>query len=67
MEKIKEAQKVLIGIGKEWALRDDEKDIRFCHLTDPSQADLKAAYEALYDLIKEDRGSLRKYPLETVF
>ena len=40
MEKIKEAQKVLIGIGKEWALRDDEKDIRFCHLTDPSQADL---------------------------
>ena len=53
MEKIKEAQKVLIGIGKEWALRDDEKDIRFCHLTDPSQADLKAAYEALYDLIKE--------------
>lgn len=53
MEKIKEAQKVLIGIGKEWALRDDEKDIRFCHLTDPSQADLKAAYEALYNLIKE--------------
>lgn len=53
MEKIKEAQKVLIGIGKEWALRDDEKDTRFCHLTDPSQADLKAAYEALYDLIKE--------------
>lgn len=53
MEKIKEAQKVLIGIGKEWVLRDDEKDIRFCHLTDPSQADLKAAYEALYDLIKE--------------
>ena len=53
MEKIKEAQKVLIGIGKEWALRDDERDIRFCHLTDPSQADLKAAYEALYDLIKE--------------
>ena len=52
-EKIKEAQKVLIGIGKEWALRDDEKDIRFCHLTDPSQADLEAAYEALYDLIKE--------------
>ena len=53
MEKIKEAQKVLIGIGKEWALRGDEKDIRFCHLIDPSQADLKAAYEALYDLIKE--------------
>ena len=53
IEKIKEAQKVLIGIGKEWALRDDEKDIRFCHLTDPSQADLEAAYEALYDLIKE--------------
>ena len=24
-EKIKEAQKVLIGIRKEWALRDDEK------------------------------------------
>jgi len=52
-EKIKEAQKVLIGIGKEWALRDDEKDIRFRHLSDPAQSDLKAAYEALYDLIKE--------------
>ena len=53
MEKIKEAQKVLIGIGKEWALRDDEKDIRFCHLTDPSQADLKAAYEELYQLLQD--------------
>ena len=52
-EKIKEAQKVLIGIGKEWALRDDEKDIRFRHLSDPAQSDLKAAYEALYDLIKD--------------
>ena len=52
-EKIKEAQKVLIGIGKEWALRDDEKDIRFCHLTDPSQSDLKAAYEELYQLIQD--------------
>ena len=53
MENIKEAQKVLIGIGKEWALRDDEKDIRFRHLSDPAQSDLKAAYEALYNLIKE--------------
>ena len=53
MEKIKEAQKVLIGIGKEWALREDEKDIRFRHLSDPAQAELKAAYEALYDLIKD--------------
>ena len=52
-ENIQEAQKVLIGIGKEWALRDDEKDIRFCHLTDPSQADLKAAYEELYQLIQD--------------
>ena len=40
-EKIKEAQKVLIGIGKEWALRDDEKDIRFRHLSDPAQSDLR--------------------------
>ena len=52
-EKIKEAQKVLIGIGKEWALRDDEKDIRFRHLSDPAQADLKAAYEELYQLIQD--------------
>lgn len=52
-EKIKEAQKVLIGIGKEWALRDDEKDIRFRHLSDPSQSDLKAAYEELYQLIQD--------------
>lgn len=52
-EKIKEAQKVLIGIGKEWALRDDEKDIRFRHLSDPAQYDLKAAYEELYQLIQD--------------
>ena len=52
-EKIKEAQKVLIGIGKEWALRDDEKDIRFRHLSDPPQSDLKAAYEELYQLIQD--------------
>ena len=52
-EKIKEAQKVLIGIGKEWALRDDEKDIRFRHLSDPVQSDLKAAYEELYQLIQD--------------
>ena len=52
-EKIKEAQKVLIGIGKEWALRDDEKDIRLRHLSDPSQYDLKAAYEELYQLIQD--------------
>ena len=52
-EKIKEAQKVLIGIGKEWALRDDEKDIRFRYLIDPAQSDLKAAYEELYQLIQD--------------
>ena len=52
-EKIKEAQKVLIGIGKEWALRDDEKDIRFRHLSDPAQSDLMAAYEELYQLIQD--------------
>ena len=52
-EKIKEAQKVLIGIGKEWALRDDEKDIRFRQLSDPAQSDLKAAYEELYQLIQD--------------
>ena len=53
MEKIKEAQKVLIGIGKEWALRDDEKDIRFRHLSDPAQSELMEAYKSLYELIKE--------------
>ncbi len=53
IEKVKEAQKVLIGIGKEWGMRDDEKDIRFRHLCDPAQAELKEAYEALYELIKE--------------
>ena len=52
-EKIKEAQKVLNGIGKEWALRDDEKDIRFRYLSDPAQSDLKAAYEELYQLIQD--------------
>lgn len=53
IEKVKEAQKVLIGIGKEWGMRDDEKDIRFRHLCDQAQAELKEAYEALYELIKE--------------
>ena len=52
-EKIKEAQKVLIGIGKEWALRDDEKDSRVLYLSDPAQSDLKAAYEELYQLIQD--------------
>ncbi len=53
VEKIKEAQKILIGIGKEWALREDEKEIRFRHLSDPAQTELKEAYEALYELIKD--------------
>ncbi len=53
VEKIKEAQKILIGIGKEWALREDEKEIRFRHLSDPAQTELKEAYEALYKLIKD--------------
>ena len=53
VENIKEAQKILIGIGNEWALRDDEKDIRFRHLSDLAQSDLKAAYEELYQLIQD--------------
>lgn len=53
VEKIKGAQKILIGIGKEWALREDEKEIRFRHLSDPAQTELKEAYEALYELIKD--------------
>ena len=32
---------------------DDEKDIRFRHLSDPAQSDLKAAYEELYQLIQD--------------
>ena len=53
VENIKEAQKILIGIGNEWALRDDEKDIRFRHLSDPAQSELMEAYKSLYELIKE--------------
>ena len=53
VENIKEAQKILIGIGNEWALRDDGKDIRFRHLSDPAQSELMEAYKSLYELIKE--------------
>lgn len=47
------SEKILIGIGSEWALKPGEKEIRDCSLSDPEQADIKAAYEALYELVKD--------------
>lgn len=47
------AQKVLIGMGGEWRLRDDEKDVRERSLNDQAQAELKEAYGILRDLVKD--------------
>lgn len=47
------AEKVLIGIGGEWRLKEDGRDIRERHLGDPAQAELKDAYRKLYELVKD--------------
>lgn len=47
------AEKVLIGIGGEWKLGDDGRDIRERSLKDRAQAGLKEAYDALYALVKD--------------
>ena len=47
------AEKVLIGIGGEWKLREDGRDIRERSLGDSAQAGLKEAYDSLYALVKD--------------
>lgn len=52
-EALLNAEKVLVGIGGEWKLRDDGRDIRERRLDDPLQSGLKAAYDRLYELVKD--------------
>lgn len=47
------AEKVLIGIGGEWKLKDEGRDERARLLGDPSQQELKEAYDALYTFVKD--------------
>lgn len=47
------AEKVLIGIGGEWRLVDDGRDIRQRRLEDSAQSGLREAYEALWKLVKD--------------
>ena len=54
LQRIKEAQKVLVGIGPEWGLRCGEGgDIRACSLKEPQQQALREGYHSLYNLIKD--------------
>lgn len=47
------ADKVLIGIGNEWKLAGDGRDIRERRLDDPGQTRLKEAYGRLCELVKD--------------
>lgn len=53
LEALAGADKVLVGIGGEWKLRDDNKDIRQRRLEDEAQRDLKEAYSVLCRLVKD--------------
>ena len=52
-EKLKEAEKVLVGIGREWGLRCGGGDVRNCRLGDAGQEALQKAYERLFGLLSE--------------
>lgn len=51
--RLAESEKIIIGIGSEWALQPGDKDIRDCRLGDPKQAHIKEAYQALYELVRD--------------
>ena len=50
LEALSGAEKVLIGIGGEWRLRDDGRDVRRRSLGDPVQKELREAYAVLWSL-----------------
>lgn len=52
-EALSGAEKVLIGIGGEWKLRDDGRDVRQRCLGDQAQEELREAYAALWSLIRD--------------
>lgn len=53
MDALSGAEKVLLGIGVEWGMAEDGRDIRERRLEDSAQSGLKAAYEGLYGLVKD--------------
>lgn len=50
LDRLDKAQKVMIGLGQEWALKEDGRPVRDRHLTDPAQKGLLEAYQALVRL-----------------
>ena len=53
LEALSGAEKVLIGIGGEWRLRDDGRDVRRRSLGDPVQRELREAYAVLWSLVRD--------------
>lgn len=54
LTRLREAEKVVIGLGGEWKLADDGRPVRERRLSDDlAQKRLRAAYEALYELVKD--------------
>ena len=53
LEALSGAEKVLIGIGGEWKLRDDARDVRRRCLGDQVQKELREAYAALWSLVRD--------------
>ena len=53
LEALSGAEKVLIGIGGEWRLRDDGRDVRLRSLGDPVQKELREAYAVLWSLVRD--------------
>ena len=52
-EALSGAEKVLIGIGGEWRLRDDGRDVRLRSLGDPVQKELREAYAVPWSLVRD--------------
>ena len=52
-EALSGAEQVLLGIGGEWKLRDDGRDVRQRCLGDQEQKELREAYAALWSLVRD--------------
>ncbi len=50
LDRLGQAQKVVIGLGAEWKLREDGRPVRERKLKDTAQKQLREAYQALYSL-----------------
>ena len=47
------SERILIGIGPEWGLKSEKRKSGIAGFPDPEQAEIKAAYEALYEMVKD--------------